>query len=379
LVVDWGRSFRKAYSLLNHFRNRLGSQPWFGCTATLDPDSLGELCRFAGFRKDVRIVRTSIDRPEIAYIRKVIPTNQKTQFRYLHFLIENAAAAGDVAEGDAGNTTEDAKPTPTRIPKSLLFFERKDIMRKCIKTLRCWLVTKCGYSWTQAVDTVVGYHATLAERDKTRIYAEFKSEQSKIRILCGTEAISTGLNVSDILQVIQVGMVRDGNINILLQRLGRGGRKGQKVLGIFFIEARWAGEGSGPTTARRRKASRRKSVRGISFAAEDSSEPSDSTDNEANVDDREINSDGESSKIRKSNLPDALYEFCNTETECLRRILLDHYQEPAHFRDGSDSSWCCSICNPELENQILSEMPESKRGRPKGGKRRSALTILIKG
>ena len=38
LIVDWGRSFRKGYSLLKHFRNR-GSgalQPW-------DLDSFGEL------------------------------------------------------------------------------------------------------------------------------------------------------------------------------------------------------------------------------------------------------------------------------------------------------------------------------------------------
>ena len=116
LVVDWGRSFRKAYSLLKHFRNRLGGQPWFGCTATLDPDSFDELCRFAGFRKDVNIVRTSTNRPEIAYIRKVIPTNQKTQFRYLQFLIEDAAE--DVAGSAAGDISEDAKPTPSRIPKS---------------------------------------------------------------------------------------------------------------------------------------------------------------------------------------------------------------------------------------------------------------------
>jgi hypothetical protein len=131
LVVDWGRAFRKAYSLLKHFRNRLGSKPWFGCTATLDPDSFHELCQFTGFNKNVPVIRTSIDRPEIAYIRKIIPTNQKTRFRYLYFLVEDAA--------------QGAKPTPLSIPKSLLFFERKDIMRKCVKTIQTWLITKCGY------------------------------------------------------------------------------------------------------------------------------------------------------------------------------------------------------------------------------------------
>jgi superfamily II DNA/RNA helicase len=266
------------------------------------------------------------------YIRKVIPTNQKTQFRYLQFLIEDAAE--DAAESAAGDITEDARPTPSRIS---FFFERKDIMRKCIKTLRHWLLTKCGYSWAQAVDTIVGYHATLAERDKTRIYAEFKRKGSKIRILCGTEAMSTGLNVLNILQVIQVGMVRDGNLNILLQRLGRGERKGQNILGIFFIEAQWVGERLERQTATRRsKAAHRKSVQ---FAADDRGEPLDSTDNEDNAEDPEVDFDSESSeKIRKSNclnrIPDVLYEFCNTETEYLRNILLDHYQEPAHFRDG---------------------------------------------
>ena len=76
LVVDWGRAFRK-YSLLKHFRNRLGRKPWFGCTATLDPDSFHELCQFTGFDKNVPIIRTSIDRPEIAYIRKVIPPTRR--------------------------------------------------------------------------------------------------------------------------------------------------------------------------------------------------------------------------------------------------------------------------------------------------------------
>jgi hypothetical protein len=103
------RSTSGANHFEKHFRNRLGGQP----------DS-SSLCRFAGFRKDVNVVRTSTSRPEIAYIRKVIPTNQKTQFRYLQFLIEDAAE--DAAESAAGHITEDAKPTPSRIPKSLLFF-----------------------------------------------------------------------------------------------------------------------------------------------------------------------------------------------------------------------------------------------------------------
>jgi len=63
LVIDWGQSFRKSYRLLKHFRNRLGCKPWFGCTATLDPSSFNQLCKYTGFKRTVHITRTSVDRP----------------------------------------------------------------------------------------------------------------------------------------------------------------------------------------------------------------------------------------------------------------------------------------------------------------------------
>jgi superfamily II DNA helicase RecQ len=168
LVVDWGQSFRKSYRLLRHFRNRLGCKPWFSCTATLDPCSFNELCKYTGFQRTVHITRTSIDRPEIELVRKRIPPNQKSKFAYLFFMIKNA--------------TEDGKPTPWRISKGLLFFERKDLMGKCIRTMRSWLVERHGYSYKQAADAIVGYHSTIAEADKERLYSEFKKPDSKHRI-----------------------------------------------------------------------------------------------------------------------------------------------------------------------------------------------------
>ena len=249
-------------------------------------------------------------------------------------------------------------------------------MRKCLRTFRVWLITKYGYSREQAIDTIDEYHATLAEDDKTWIYAEFKKKDSKIRLLCGTEAISTGLNVSDIANVIQVGMVRDGNANILLQRLGRGGRKGQQALGIFFIEAQWTREVSEKRTRHRSRQKRRASVRGIFVAADDSAESDLASDNER-WEDIEASDD----ESPKRGIPDVLYEFCHTETRCLRTILLDHYKEADHFRGGRDPNWCCSICNPQLAT--LTELPPPPRkgrgGRPKAGENRAATVLLMKG
>jgi superfamily II DNA helicase RecQ len=209
------------------------------------------------------------------------------------------------------------------IPKTLLFFESKKIMRKCMYTIRTWLIEN-GYTWAQAADTVVEYHATQ-KMIKARMYNELKKHDSEIRILCGTEAIATGLNVIDIARVIHVGMVRDGNINCLLQRLGRGGRKGQQVLGVFFVETEWIGERSEKLGSGQ-----------ISVPASDDMELelacNDGQQNTSDVETEVFHPKKKSKADRLAELPDALYDFCNNETLCLRNILLDHYQESRRFR-----------------------------------------------
>jgi hypothetical protein len=58
--------------------------------------------------------------------------------------------------------------------------------------------------------------------------------------------------------------------------------------------------------------------------------------------------------------------FCHTETRCLRTIPLDHYKEPSHFRGGTwDPSWCCSICNLELAIPTYWPTIKERQGRPK--------------
>ena len=65
----------------------VGEKVWFGCTATLDTDAQRRICDFAGFKEDTQIVRTLIDRPDIAFIREVVKKNEKLSFRPLYFVI----------------------------------------------------------------------------------------------------------------------------------------------------------------------------------------------------------------------------------------------------------------------------------------------------
>jgi superfamily II DNA helicase RecQ len=93
LVSAWGKDFRKSYAildsvrLLDSVRYWVGDKVWFGCTATLDTDAQRRICDFAGFKEDTRIIRTSIDRPDIAFIREVVKKNEKLSFRPLYFVI----------------------------------------------------------------------------------------------------------------------------------------------------------------------------------------------------------------------------------------------------------------------------------------------------
>jgi superfamily II DNA/RNA helicase len=101
------------------------------------------------------------------------------------------------------------------------------------------LEVKKGYSADEPDITVVEYHATLADRDKKRIYEEFKKPDSRIRILAATDALALGRDVPDIEIVVQYGLPGGWNINTVLQRFGRCARRtGLKALGVFFVESR---------------------------------------------------------------------------------------------------------------------------------------------
>jgi superfamily II DNA helicase RecQ len=230
LVVDWGQTFRESYTHLRYLRDVLGEKPWFGCTATLDQPTFKALCYSSGFSRDVRIMRTTVNRPEIAIVRKEIPQRTKSSHRMLYFLVDNLADS---------EMADKPKPTPQQIKKAVIFFDTKTDMHSCLDTLRTWLEVKKGYSADEPDITVVEYHATLADRDKKRIYEEFKKPDSRIRILAATDALALGCDVPDIEIVVQYGLPGGWNINTVLQRFGRCARRaGLKALGVFFVESR---------------------------------------------------------------------------------------------------------------------------------------------
>jgi hypothetical protein len=82
-------------------------------------------------------MRTTINRPEIAIIRKELPQKSKFSFRMLYFLFDEATELQD---------NKPSKPTPEKIKKSVIFFDSKSDIRSCTDTLRSWFVEEKGYT-----------------------------------------------------------------------------------------------------------------------------------------------------------------------------------------------------------------------------------------
>jgi hypothetical protein len=59
----------------------------FGCTATLDDETFGQICNLAAFKADTKIIQTSIGRPDIVLIRGVAKRSAKSSFPSLHFVV----------------------------------------------------------------------------------------------------------------------------------------------------------------------------------------------------------------------------------------------------------------------------------------------------
>jgi superfamily II DNA helicase RecQ len=100
VVKQWGCEFRKQYGRLSSRRWKLGTGiPWFGITATLPDKTLEVVKKSVVFKEDVRVIRTSVDRPEISLIIQQIEQNKTKTFEGLYFVLDtviNSSKTGDL-------------------------------------------------------------------------------------------------------------------------------------------------------------------------------------------------------------------------------------------------------------------------------------------
>jgi hypothetical protein len=102
---------------------------FFACSATIDRESEQFILEKCGFRAegnnpgDLEIIRTSIDRPDISICICPIPAGKATAYERLGYLLKDAV---DV----------DSKPTPLKIPKTVIFIDGINKVRSVADALQ---------------------------------------------------------------------------------------------------------------------------------------------------------------------------------------------------------------------------------------------------
>ena len=127
-----------------------------------------------------------------------------------------------------------------RIPKSLILMDNVEAASVLALQMKAKLAMANGKP--EGVrerifgDTVIGgYWSEIDDRRKKKVMENFK--QGITRIIVGTDAISLGLNVDDVDVTVQWGVTEKLTLDILWQRMGRGGRgKDRQSYGLIFVE-----------------------------------------------------------------------------------------------------------------------------------------------
>ena len=294
VIEQWGGGFRIAYGSLHSLRvfTQHRGIPWFGTSATLDPETFRICQNRAGFADISRLkfIRTPIDRPDIAI--NIQPfTFGSTNYKDLKFLI---------------------KPKGVYISKTIIYCDEIRWGSKMVNQLRQWLVDN-GHTKQQAKRLIKAYNSEIDQDEKERIATEFKKNDSTHRIIVATDALGMGVNNPDIALVIQWGIPKGSSpLSSLWQRAGRAAR-GAGVVGefIFFFDR----DSQGPL-----------------------------------CDDLDITDLNDENKVKeavkRSQLPRPLHKLLNCgRSVCYRRVWLEHFLDKPEPDSAKHPRGCCNHCS----------------------------------
>lgn len=354
LVAQWGKDFRTDYARLHQLRSLFGRDvPWFACSATLDMKTLHAVIDGLGFQKDVEILRTSINRPELLIQTAWIPKGSHKKAIALRFLFDNGSDLPILR--------------PSQIPKTLVFFDSKKDAYSAMEGCRHWLqynkqpdsanAQHCNYTLQEAVCTVSVYHSNTAKVDKEATIHEFQrpGSQSKLRVLMTTEALALGVDLPGIDQVIIYRFPKNLQPATIWQRGGRACRLGHEGKVIILID-QWI-QGGIKKRVMKRKMREKDDDLEEDFSLADSDDEAEEAKPARPQKGGRLNHEE-----RRAKLPEFWYLLANEPTECLRKRFLDYFNEPEEFRAYTRCDRCCSNCNPEYQLNDPTRYMYTERG-----------------
>jgi hypothetical protein len=337
----------------------LGGQiPWFACSATLDSQTLESLRTGISFETDVKVQRTSIDRPELLFRIGWIPKGAR--FKALQFLFT----------ADEENVESVYQPL-SKIPKTIIFFNSRKGAHTAAAECCNWLleIRPQHYTLRQVRQALRIFHRNTGSTDKKAILTEFVKEgiQSRIRVIFATEALGMGVDIPDIRRTVQWDIPIGEHAATQLQRGGRASR--DKLDGeMIMLLPDWAsGERSSGSKPMRNQNKGQISVADASNADLEAGQEVQKAKRVAG-------------KQRRDDLSDFWYDLANERKDpplCLRRQFLDFFNELNEHRSGRRPDRCCSNCNPQTRLGNLDGFYQYQEHGPRANDRTKAVSDAL--
>ena len=345
IVEAWGHEFREAYGRIGELRSILPRNlSLFATSATLDTSILQKVIKSLRLREDhLLIKRESLDREDIFFNAQAIQ-NSFGSFQDLRFLV---------------------KPCNGRILKQVVYGDSVADLTNMGRQLRIFYRQIHGCTAEEAKAVIRIYYARLSEGLKGRILQEFKKEDSRIRIICATDALGMGINIPDIDRVCQWREPR--SLRELMQRGGRAARR-QDRRGevIYLFSSNLRGEktppnGPGPSHLRESQ-----QIDDVSDEANHASESDDSSQSHTTSSKAEVSKQNrkKTDYEKRQRLDIGLYEYINEP--CSRRAILRYFSDEDNMASFYPNG-CCSKCSREqgTTSDYIKECAEPKLKKPR--------------
>ena len=238
-VSEW-KDFRIDYTYIFTLRALLPRRvPWFGCTATLDKQNQSYILEHAGFDlANLKIIRTSVDRPEISLIVQPLLRGALRDHRRLIFLLDTGTSITPQAI--------------CSIPKTIIYLDSKPQLIEASHVLTKHLTRK-GLSKNFARKVIRRDDADVRDTDKDIIWKDFSKKDTNCRIILATVSLGMGMDVPDVERVVQFGLPPTPSLSDLWQRFGRAMRKIKGQGKAYLFAPYWAFDHLGSTEKQTRK------------------------------------------------------------------------------------------------------------------------------
>lgn len=277
-----------------------------------------------GFKADTKIVKTSLDRPEI-YTQVTAMSKPATGFLDLQHLLPSVVT------------------TCLDVPKTIIFMDCKETIMAATRMFQYWM-KQLNYP-PGANAWISCYFATMAANDKENVASRFQVVRSRcdLRILLVTDAYGLGVDNPDIERGVQWKVSKGLTMSKVMQRMGRlmrcGG--GAKAAHFLFLHPKWC---IGPRAGR----------------------VSDIATSDKNNENRVRNP-----AVRRALLAPGLWSLMNaSSTQCLRQLCLNFFNDEAHLRqDYAKPQPCCSTCDPSYRRSTAPTVPQNKFVTKSGNRR----------